>query len=117
MANPTENPLSYHLEFFGTVLFFLTVAPLVDAGLINLIPDPCTFDFHLRQQMMQMAKERSEQMDLDIQSDPRLKELMDLDLKRDLLLWPRDAQRRRLRKLYSEMDEVDLDSSMEALRG
>ena len=28
--------------------FFLNVMPLVDAGLINLIPDPWTFDYHLR---------------------------------------------------------------------
>lgn len=113
--SPTENPRSYHLEFLRAVLFFLTVAPLVDAGLINLIPDPCTFDFHLRQQMMQMAKERSEGMDIDIRNDPRLKELVDLDLKRDLMLWPRDAQRRRLRKLHPEMDDADLDATMEAL--
>ena len=62
-----------------------------------------------------MAKERSEGMDIDIRNDPRLKELVDLDLKRDLMLWPRDAQRRRLRKLHPEMDDADLDATMEAL--
>ncbi|MGN6620491.1 MAG: DUF4238 domain-containing protein, partial [Sphingomonas sp.] len=35
---PTEHPRSYHLEFLKAVAFFLNVMPLVDAGLINLIP-------------------------------------------------------------------------------
>ena len=54
--SPTENPKSYRQEFLKTILFFLNVMPLVDLGLINLIPDPCDFDFHLREQMMSMAR-------------------------------------------------------------
>src|SRR5450631_3756432 len=56
---PTEDPKSYRQEFLKTIMFFLNVMPLVDLGLINLIPDPCDFDFHLRQQMMSMAQARS----------------------------------------------------------
>ena len=56
---PTENPKPYRQEFLKTIMFFLNVMPLVDLGLINLIPDPCDFDFHLRQQMMSMAQARS----------------------------------------------------------
>ena len=57
--SPTENPKSYRQDFLKTILFFLNVMPLVDLGLINLIPDPCDFDFHLREQMMSMAQARS----------------------------------------------------------
>ena len=42
--SPTENPKSYRQEFLKTILFFLNVMPLVDLGLVNLIPDPCDFD-------------------------------------------------------------------------
>src|ERR1700722_1478455 len=44
---PTENPKSYRQEFLKTILFFLNVMPLVDLGLINLVPDSCDFDFPL----------------------------------------------------------------------
>jgi hypothetical protein len=54
--SPTGNPKSYRQEFLKTILFFLNVMPLVDLGLVNLIPDPCDFDFHLREQMMSMAQ-------------------------------------------------------------
>ena len=56
--SPTGNPKSYRQEFLKTILFFLNVMPLVDLGLVNLIPDPCDFDFHLREQMMSMARAR-----------------------------------------------------------
>ena len=63
--SPTENPKSYRQEFLKTILFFLNVMPLVDLGLVNLIPDPCDFDFHLREQMMSMARARSASMRFD----------------------------------------------------
>jgi hypothetical protein len=55
----TKQPRSYHLEFLKSVAFFLNVMPLVDAGLINLIPDPWTFDHHLRRETMAMAEARA----------------------------------------------------------
>ena len=53
--SPVENPRAYREEFLKTVLFFLTVMPFVEPGLVNLIPDPCNFDVHLRDQMLHMA--------------------------------------------------------------
>lgn len=74
---PTENPKQYRQEFVKTVLFFLNVMPLVDFGLVNLIPDPCDFDFHLRRQMMRMARDRATRF--DAKQDPRIKRQMEED--------------------------------------
>ena len=56
--NPVEHPNTYHLEFIYSVVLFLNIMPLVDLGLVNLIPDPGNFDFHLRDQTMCMARAR-----------------------------------------------------------
>jgi hypothetical protein len=53
--SPVENPRTYRQEFLKTVLFFLTVMPLVERGLVNLIPNAWDFDVHLRDQTLQMA--------------------------------------------------------------
>src|SRR5258708_23998759 len=37
--SPVENPRTYRQEFLKTVLFFLTVMPFVERGLVNLIPN------------------------------------------------------------------------------
>jgi hypothetical protein len=56
---PTENPKSYRQEILKAIMFFVNIMPLVDLGIVNLIPDPCDFDFHLREQMLSMAQARS----------------------------------------------------------
>jgi hypothetical protein len=110
--SPTGNPKSYRQEFLKTILFFLNVMPLVDLGLVNLIPDPCDFDFHLRQQMMSMARARSAAMQYDPEKDPRLKKQMEEDNRRSMMLMPLDAMRRRLRKLMPDLDEEQVEATM-----
>ncbi len=105
---PTEHPRSYHLEFLKAVAFFLNVMPLVDAGLINLIPDPCTFDYHLRRETMAMAKERAAGIDISSLEEPRLEDLMRADFVRDTLMWPRDAQEARLRENFPDLDATGI---------
>jgi hypothetical protein len=109
---PTENPKSYRQEFLKTILFFLNVMPLVDLGLVNLIPDPCDFDFHLREQMMMMARARSPRF--DPKDDPRLQKTMEEDNRRSIMLMPPDAMRRQLRKLMPHLDEKEVEEAMRA---
>jgi hypothetical protein len=109
---PTENPKSYRQEFLKTILFFLNVMPLVDLGLINLIPDPCDFDFHLREQMMRMARARAPRF--DPKDDPRLRGTMEEDHRRGIMLMPPDAMRRQLRKLKPDLSDKEVEAAMRA---
>jgi hypothetical protein len=110
--SPTENPKAYRQEFIKTLLLFLNVMPLVDLGLINLVPDPCDFDFHLRQEMMRMARGRSAGMRHDPSREPRIKKLMEEDVRRSITLMPRDAMRATLRKLKPELDEEMIEITL-----
>jgi hypothetical protein len=109
---PTENPRSYRQDFLKTVMFFLNAMPLVDLGLINLIPDPCDFDFHLREQMMSMAEARSAAMRFDPKDDPRLLNQMEEDNRRSMMLMPPDAMRRKMRKLMPHLDDEQVEAGM-----
>ena len=104
--SPTEHPRSYHLEFLKSVALFLNLIPLIDAGMVNLIPDPWTFDYHLRRTTMAMADERAGGIPFTLRGEPRLKELVRLDEMRDVLMWPRDAQERRLRESFPDLDDA-----------
>jgi hypothetical protein len=108
--SPTGNPKSYRQEFLKTILFFLNVMPLVDLGLINLIPDPCDFDFHLREQMMSMARARAPRFDPE--DDPRLQKTMEEDNRRSIMLMPPDAMRRQLRKLKPDLSDEEAEAAM-----
>tara|TARA_R110002020_G_scaffold133617_17_gene298140 strand:+ start:1358 stop:3841 length:2484 start_codon:yes stop_codon:yes gene_type:complete len=108
----TGNPKFYRQEFLKTILFFLNVMPLVELGLINLIPDPCDFDFHLREQMMSMARARDPRF--DPKDDRRLQETLEEDIRRGIMLMPPDAMRRQLRKLKPELSEGEVEAVMRA---
>jgi hypothetical protein len=110
--SPTGNPKSYRQEFLKTILFFLNVMPLVDFGLINLIPDPCDFDFHLREQMMTMARARTPRF--DPKDDRRLQKTMEEEYQRGIMLMPPDAMRRRLHKLKPDLSEAEVEAVMRA---
>jgi hypothetical protein len=109
---PTENPKSYRQDFLKTIMFFLNVMPLEDLGLVNLIPDPCDFDFHLREQMMRMAQARSTGLRIDPKNEPRLQKRMEEDNRRSIMLMAPDAMRRQFRKLMPHLDEAQIEAAM-----
>jgi hypothetical protein len=110
---PTENPSAYRQDFLKTVMFFLNIMPLVDLGVVNLIPDPCDFDFHLREQMMNMAQARSAAMQFDPEKELRLKKQMDEDGRRSMmLLMPPDSMRRKIRQLMPHVNDDQVEVAM-----
>jgi hypothetical protein len=110
--SPVENPNAFRQEFLKTVLFFLTVMPLVESGIVNLIPDPCNFNTHLRDQMLHMAEARGAGFEMDLSKDTRLKELMEQDFRRSLMSLPQDALRFQLLKASPELDDVNLEKAL-----
>ncbi|WP_315747574.1 MULTISPECIES: DUF4238 domain-containing protein [unclassified Bradyrhizobium] len=111
--SPTGNPKSYRQEFLKTILFFLNILPLVDLGLINLIPDPCDFDFHLRQQMMSMARARAPRF--DPKDDPRLQKTIEEDFRRGIMLMPPDAMSRQVRQFKRDVSEEEVEAVTRAI--
>jgi hypothetical protein len=109
---PTEHPKSYRQEFLKAVICFLNLVPLVELGLVNLIPDPCDFDYHLRKEMMSMAKARAATVHLDPKDDARLYKQMEEDSRRSIMLMPPDAMRRQLRELSPHLDDEQIEATM-----
>lgn len=113
---PTEHPRQYHGEFLKCVFFLMKLMPLVEAGVVNLIPDPCDFDFHLRDQMMKMAQVRSAGLKPDLSADPRTRELLRDDYKRVLLSLPDEALKSELEKGMTQVEAAELSQMMPHFR-
>lgn len=77
---PTEDPHAYRGEILKSLMTFMSVMPLVEIGLVHLIPDPCDFDLHLRGQMMQMAQVRAKALDFNLADDPRMEKVIQEDM-------------------------------------
>jgi hypothetical protein len=110
--SPVENPRAYRQEFLKTVLFFLTVMPLVELGLVNLIPDPCSRDVHLRDQMLHMAKSRSAGMHIDRRNERRIEQLMKQDFQRGIISLPREALRSQLLRAFPKLDSARQEETL-----
>jgi len=116
--SPVDNPQSYRQEFLKSTLLFLTIMPLVDRGLVILVPDPCNFDTHLRDQTMHMARERTAGLDMsanDVRKGARLFTLMRDDLLRNLLSLPEDSLRTQLQNMSPDIDEVELEGALKGI--
>ena len=96
-------------------MFFLTVMPLVDAGLVNLIPDPCNFDLHLRDQMFHMAQSRAAGIPIELRKDSRMEELMKQDFQRSMMALSRDTMRRQVQRTSPELDEAGVERILDGI--
>ena len=106
---PTESPHQHLYQTIKNVLVLLTLEPFIDAGFVNLFPDPCDFNFHLRRQMMNMAEERCSDIEIDGDEKELLMALGEDDFRRSLLALPRDAQRSVFTKSSPEMSNEELE--------
>jgi len=117
--SPLDHPETYRLEFLKSVLLFMMVMPFVEQGLVTLFPDPCDFDFHLRDQMFGMAKSRSGEVTVNPSEDSAYMEIMKSERKRSMLLMPREALRRQILRISPELNDQALEavlSHFDALR-
>ena len=105
--SPVERPGQYHLEFLKAVGFFLNVMPLVELGVVNLVPDLCTFDLHLRDQMMRMADVRSAGLKFDKADEPRFEALIDREQRRTIMMQPKDSLEASVRKHSENLGDVN----------
>jgi len=114
--SPIENPRAYHQEFIKNVVLFLTLMPLVETGYVNLIPDPTAFDLHLKEQMMQMAVQRSASVKASLDLEPRMMELSKLDQQRNMMSMSDDGLRGQIRRSSPELSDNEIDDAIAYMR-
>src|SRR5260370_1445037 len=88
--------------------------PLVELGLVNLIPDPCSFDAHLRDQMLHMAKSRTAGTRIDHRKEPRIERLlMKEDTQRNILSFPREVLRSQISRAMPNIDTARQEETLD----
>ncbi|ATN33617.1 hypothetical protein ACO34A_07330 [Rhizobium sp. ACO-34A] len=103
---PTNDPSAYRGEVLKSLLTFISIFPLVERGLVHLVPDPWDFDLHLRDQTMNMAERRRGDIRFDRGLDPRMDAVFKEDAQRMIMGLPDEA-------LLSQFAKVPiLDSSI-----
>jgi hypothetical protein len=78
--------------------------------------DPTAFDLHLHGQMLHMARTRTATMKISMDAEPRMKRLLEADMRRSLMSMPPEGLRAQLRKLSPELDDSGIDDVVQGIR-
>lgn len=113
--SPVKSPSAYRQEVLKSIAFFYTVMPLVEGGLVNLIPDPCDFDMHLREQMWRMARSRSAGVDPKIYEDDRTTALMREDAQRGIMSMPQRVLLSQMESVFPDKDEAEREALLQGM--
>ncbi|MER8697344.1 DUF4238 domain-containing protein [Mesorhizobium opportunistum] len=111
--SPLEHPKMYRQEFLKSVALLTVIMPLVEQGIVTLFPDPCNFDFHLRDQMFAMAKFRSNGIKVDPKEEAGFMQMMKEEHKRSMLLLPRKALRHQVLLDSPTLDEKAVEALLD----
>lgn len=111
--SPLDHPRTYRQEFLKSVVLFMAIMPLVEQGLVTLFPDPCNFDFHLRDQMFEMAGLRSRGIKIDPKEEAGFTEMMKEEHKRGMLLLSREALWHQVLRDSPELDEKTVEAVLD----
>ena len=114
--SPVHKPNTYRQEFIKSVVFMIKTLPLIDRGLINLVPDPTNFDAHLRKQMWTLAETRLRGVKIDEKTDKQFRKLWEADFKRGMMSLPRDILKRQFRERSPELSDEELEQMLDTIK-
>ena len=107
-CSPVNIPHKYKQETLKNVFLILQLMPFIEAGYINLIPDPSVFNAHLREDVLDMAQKRLRDKDLDESDIGDMRELTFADTERVLHSMSRSEQRAIIQQKFPSMSEAKL---------
>ena len=113
--NPVHSPRQYKQETLKNVLLFHQLIPFVEAGFVNIIPDPCSIDLYLQKEIWKMAEARHEIYKLrgwkPNHEDARdMEKLVKDDLQRTMTGLPEESQRRQVKKALPNLSIEEVDA-------
>ncbi|WP_057463321.1 SEC-C metal-binding domain-containing protein [Pseudovibrio sp. POLY-S9] len=112
--SPVKSPRKFRYQALKELYFMLTLQPFIHSGLVNLFPDPCSFDYHLHRQMLDMAYKRKRAV-INKSEQEFHHSLMLEDLLNATYMLPRDVRKRMLCEDFPHITEEQADRICDSL--
>jgi len=114
--SPVDSPSQYKQETLKNVLLLMQLAPFIEAGIVNMIPDPCTFNHSLRQQIWSMAKARLDYLKPDPEHMKPMEELYKDDFKRSFTGLPDESLKRNIKTALPNLSDEQVVSTLDYMK-
>lgn len=106
--NPIEHPHSHKQQALKDIMLM----PFIEKGYINLIPDPCAFDSHLRSQMFRMAEERGRNPEVHEKDMELMKWLHKDDFERSICMMPQSYKQKQIREALPKLNDNQVEETI-----
>jgi hypothetical protein len=114
--SPTHSPSQYKSLVLKNVALLLSLIPLIEDGIIHMVPDPMEFNLEFRQRLMAMAEARRDSFELDAGDLNVANALGRDDFQRSILRQPEEALRRQTRESQPEISPELLDKTIQYMK-
>ncbi len=114
--SPYESPAKYHSDTIKNVLLMIQLTPLIEAGIVEMIPNPFDFDPYFRKRVFRMAEARLKGRGPNKEDVKQGTKLMRDDLQRSILDLPPDILRHQIRSAIPDLSENKIQATIEYMR-
>lgn len=114
--SPLISPTQYKQETIKNVLLLMQLAPFINAGIVHLVPDPCDFDYKLRKNTWDMAKERLKEWKLSSEDYEEFKPLFKEDYMRSMWGLPDESLKRQIKTAVPDIPDSEMKKVVKAIR-
>jgi len=115
--SPYESPSQYKYDTIKNVALFMTqIMPLIDADIVEMIPDPCDFDFSFRKRIYKMAEARMAGRGPSKKDLERSEALMRDDFKQFFFSLPPENIKHQIKRMLPDLSEEDLERTVEYIK-
>ena len=114
--SPVDSPHQHKHQALKNILLFSYLQPFVMAGIVNCIPDPCSFDSYLHRQMMTMAEGRRGGQLIDKKEKDRFMKMAEEDFARTMRILPREQQIYQIRQAMPEIADDELEGMLDYMK-
>jgi len=107
--SPYYSPSQYRNDTIKNVLTMMYLWPLINADIVEMIPDPCDFDPYFRQRIYKMAESRMKGPGPNQEDIKHVEKLMRDDFKRTILNLPPEILKDQMKEALPDLSDEDFE--------
>ena len=115
-VSPIHCPQQYKQQTIKDVLLLLQLAPFIEAGIVNMIPDPCDFDYQLRKSTWDMAGNRLKHWQPTGKEMENFKAFARDDIMRSMFGLPDESVKHQVRAANPGISDEGLSKTLEYIK-
>lgn len=111
--SPYYSPSQYRNDTIKNILLMMQIMPLIEADIVEMIPDPCDFDPFFRKRIYEMAKARMQGRGPSQEDIEQGTNLMRDDFKNFMFSLPPENLKSQMKKALPDLSEEELENAVE----